>query len=166
LCSVIRSPALGVIRFGPQSVADRFALLAALPFFALLAGAGLLLFRKLGQWARLGALALWGCAIALLIGRTRGQAAVWRNSEALWAHSLAIRATPEAHTNLATFLDMEQRSAEALAHFRLAAALDPGDEATVHNLGKAFLRRGRLEEAAQSFAQLVALQPRSADYRV
>jgi protein O-mannosyl-transferase len=163
---VILSPALGAIRFGPQIVADRFALLSTLPLFALLAGAGPMLFRTLGRWARLGAIALWGCAIGLLIAVTRSQAAVWRNSEALWAHSLAVQATPEAHTNLATFLDMEQRSEEALEHFRRAAALDPRDEATLHNLGKAFLRRGRLEEAAQSFTQLVALQPRSADYRV
>lgn len=163
---VILSPALGAIRFGPQIVADRFALLATLPLFALLAGAGPMLFRKLGRLGRLGAIGLWGCAIALLIALTRSQASVWRNSEALWAHSLAIEETPQAHTNLATFLDMEQRSVEALEHFRQAAALDPRDEATIHNLGKAFLRRGRLEEAAQSFTQLVALEPRDADYRV
>jgi Flp pilus assembly protein TadD len=163
---VMLSPALGAIRFGPQIVADRFALLATLPLFALLAGAGPMLFRNLWGWARLGALGLWGCAIALLIPLTRNQAALWRNSEALWVHSLAIRVTPEAHTNLATFLDAEHRSAEALEHFRQAMALEPGDETTIHNLGKALLRRGRLEEAAQSFTQLVALQPCSADYRV
>ena len=163
---IILSPAVGTIRFGPQIVADRFALLATLPLFALIAGAGPMLFGKLGWLGRLGAIGLWGGAIALLIALTRSQASVWHNSEALWAHSLAIQVTPEAHTNLATLLEMEQRSAEALEHFRQAAALDAGDEATIHNLGKAFLRRGRLEEAAQSFTQLVALQPRSADYRV
>lgn len=99
---VIASPVLGVLQSGPQLVADRYSYLACIPF-ACLAAAGLeRLVRVRPRGAQLAAGGAVLVAAALLLA-TRAQVAVWRDSQALWEHAIAVRPdSPMAHLSLGT----------------------------------------------------------------
>ncbi len=84
--AVILSPVSGVAQAGPQLVADRYSYFACLPF-ALLAGSGLVaLARRHAAAARVAGLAI----VLVLAVATRAQARVWRDTESLWSHALAV----------------------------------------------------------------------------
>src|SRR5262249_18376149 len=105
---VILGPAIGVLRFGPQVVADRFSLLSTVPLFVWLAGVGVQLHRRL-NFSRIAAAGLWCCIAALLLTLTREQGAVWKNSEALWRRALALHELPETQDGLGNALKSQGR---------------------------------------------------------
>lgn len=87
--AVIVSPVLGVLQSGPQLVADRYSYLSGLPL-ALLAGGALVALAARaapGRALALGVGGLWIGAVALL---GASQVRVWRDSETLWRHALAV----------------------------------------------------------------------------
>jgi tetratricopeptide (TPR) repeat protein len=159
--AVIVSPVLGLLQSGAQRVADRYTYLACLPF-ALLAGAGLeRLVRRGPQAARL-ALAGVGALCALLFALTWRQTQVWRDSETLWRHVLAI--DPEsyiAHHNLSVVLQQEGRIEEALASEQRSIEAHPGkgNEQSRHSLGNLYLRLGRRDDALAAFRGALGVAP-------
>src|SRR5881409_4389481 len=92
---VILLPVLGIFQSGPQIAADRYTYLAGLGW-AILGGAGLLSCWRSSRRSKTGTPATWlltGIAFCVVVGLgvlTWSQAKVWRDSERLWAHTLAI----------------------------------------------------------------------------
>src|SRR5437870_9543454 len=92
---VVLLPVLGIFQSGPQIAADRYTYLAGLGW-AILAGAGLLSCWRSSRRSKTGTPATWlltGIALCVVVGLgvlTWSQAKVWRDSERLWAHTLAI----------------------------------------------------------------------------
>jgi tetratricopeptide (TPR) repeat protein len=158
---IILAPAVGVIRFGPQIVADRFSLLATLPLFFLLASVGGLIHRRLGSSWKIASTALCWCVAAALLVLTRAQCAVWRTSETLWTNALSLRELPEAHNGLAGGLKDQGRNGEAELHYREALRLNP-DYADAHNNFAILLDlEHRPTEALEHFKRAAELDPKN-----
>ncbi len=128
------APVLGLSQAGPQLVADRYSVLACMPF-ALLAGGGLLRAWTAGGALRSASQALAAAAFVVLCVLTRAQTSHWKDDASLWRHANAVR--PE----------------DALIHGQLAGVeselgLQAGDAAT---------RRAHFERAAAHYERELQL---------
>ena len=64
------------------------------------------------------------------------QTSFWRESEALWTHTLACTSSNHfAHNSLAAVLDRKNRSDEAIEHYRQAVEMCPIYATAQNNLG-------------------------------
>jgi tetratricopeptide (TPR) repeat protein len=150
-------PMIGLVQFGSHAMADRFVYLPLVGLaLALVWSACNLSAGRLGKPHRT-LLTAFLLAVILLAWKARIQVGVWRDSETLYRHSLAITG-PNALVdyNLGTVLAAKGREAEAVAHYRRALAADPTDAAARFNLGNALLRLERYPEAAGEFRLLTA----------
>src|SRR5438445_8837463 len=134
---VVLLPVLGIFQIGLQIAADRYTYLAGLGW-AILAGAGLLSCWRTSRGSKTGtpaALLVAGIAICVVVGLgvlTWNQVQVWRDSERLWAHALAIDPdSPVAQTDFEYELDRRGKLAEAIDHYRQALRIKP-DYALAH----------------------------------
>ena len=106
------------------------------------------------------AVALWSALAVTLYRRN----AVWETSLALWSDAAAKsprKARPHAGVGLA--LHWLGRNEEAILPYRRAALLAQGDSAKegsiLSDLGTVLLRTGRIDEAVEVLARVVALAP-------
>jgi tetratricopeptide (TPR) repeat protein len=85
--------------------------------------------------------------VALSIQSWR-QTRVWRDSEALWRHALAVT-TPNcvSHGSLARFLWSKQRVAEAVPHFEAALTIQPENVEFHNTVALGLMQLGRPSEA-------------------
>lgn len=187
------APVSGLVRSGPEPVADRYAYLATVPLAV--AAAGVLARRPRARAA--------AAALALVLGALSWrQCLTWRDTETLFARAAAVGAIsptsyrmelgliregrrrfdeaeacyreavrldpgrPAAANQLGAFLGRRGRTAEAVPWFERAVAADPGDAAAHDNLGRALAALGRLDPARQHFAEAVRLRPADRDARV
>src|SRR5438552_1214159 len=141
---VVLLPVLGIFQIGLQIAADRYTYLAGLGW-AILAGAGLLSCWRTSRGSKTGtpaALLVAGVAICVVVGLgvlTWNQVQVWRDSERLWAHALAI--DPDSP------VAQQGKLAEAIEHFQEALRIKPDDALAHTNLGLALTLQGKLAEA-------------------
>src|SRR6059036_2556697 len=156
---VVLLPVLGIFQSGPQIAADRYTYLAGLGW-AILAGAGLLSCWRSSRRSKTGTPATWlltGIALCVVVGLgvlTWSQAKVWRDSERLWAHTLAIDPdSPLAQNNFGYELYRQGKLAEAIEHYRQALQIKPDYALTHTNLGLALIRQGKLAEAFEHLQQ-------------
>ena len=152
---VILLPVLGIFHNGPQIGADRYTYLAGLGW-AILAGAALL-----SGWRRLPFL-LTGAALCVLLGLgalTWNQAQVWRDTEKLWTHALALDPQSWAAQNaLGVALAQQGKLTEAIEHFRQALRIGP-DYARVHNnWGEALRNQDKPSEAIDHFREALRIR--------
>src|SRR5213594_1463782 len=162
---VVLLPVLGIFQIGLQIAADRYTYLAGLGW-AILAGAGLLSCWRTSRGSKTGtpaALLVAGVAICVVVGLgvlTWNQVQVWRDSERLWAHALAIDPdSPVAQNNFGYELDRRGKLAEAIDHYRQALRIKP-DYALAHtNWGAALGRQGKPAEAIEHFQQALRIKP-------
>src|SRR5438309_986795 len=156
---VVLLPVLGLFQSGPQIAADRYTYLAGLGW-AILAGAGLLSCWRSSRRSKAGTPATWllaGIALCVVVGLgvlTWSQAKVWRDSERLWAHTLAIDPdSPLAQNNFGYELYRQGKLAEAIDHYRQALQIKPDYALTHTNLGLALIHQGKLAEAFEHLQQ-------------
>src|SRR5881296_3519414 len=162
---VVLLPVLGIFQSGLQIAADRYTYLAGLGW-AILAGAGLLSCWRTSRGSKTGtpaALLVAGVAICVVVGLgvlTWNQVQVWRDSERLWAHALAIDPdSPVAQNNFGYELDRRGKLAEAIDHYRQALRIKP-DYALAHtNWGAALGRQGKPAEAIDHYRQALRIKP-------
>jgi tetratricopeptide (TPR) repeat protein len=150
---------------GPIHMHDMHAYLACMGF-PLLAAAGLE--RALDRASRPTAVFAIALALLLALGaQARVQAGVWRDSETLWRHALAIEPTRnDAIYRLGRVLQDEGRYDEAISLLRAQARTAP-DMARANLVGL-YVRRAEKEaaqrrwpEAAASYRAAAALAPES-----
>jgi tetratricopeptide (TPR) repeat protein len=155
-------PVAGAVQNGYQIAADRYTYLPSIAWAVLAAGVALAGGRRraaAGPWARPALVAVPAVAIALLAGLTWAQCRVWRSTEALWAHALAIAPSAMGYTNVAVRLDKQGRLGEALALHEKAVALQPDFALARFNMAVTLQHQGRLGAAAESFERALALRP-------
>jgi len=159
---ILLLPVIGVFHNGNQVAADRYSYLACLGW-ALLGGAGV-------AWSwdakgrgritpRLGGLLLALAAVVIvgLAGLSTLQIRVWRDSETLWRHAVALDPTSAfAHFHLGDAFSAAGRAVEARAEFERALALLPdrlpNAKAAFHaSLGLLLQRQGDLAGAEQNY---------------
>ncbi|HEV2689387.1 MAG TPA: tetratricopeptide repeat protein [Bryobacteraceae bacterium] len=142
-------PVLGFLDNGPQITADRYSYLACLGW-ALFAGAAMLLWNRDRRrpWFIPAAA---GVAILALGGLTWRQVQVWRDSETLWAYTLATEPSFLAYVNMGNLLADHGDYLWALDHFRQAVKLNPDFPSAHLGLGGALLSLNHADEAAREF---------------
>lgn len=143
------APTLGLVPFAHQAIsttADRYASLALLGPALATAWAS----RRCG--ARVAAPA--GALVAALAAASAVQAAAWRDTRALFEHTLAVNpASALAATNLGLVAERQGNLTEARARYEAALVMRPGHARAHQNLGLLLARAGEWEAAR---AQLVA----------
>ncbi len=169
---VMLFPVIGVLGFGLQAHADRYTYL---PQIGLLIAFTWLIVDLAANWERRREiLAIAATASVLLLGACAwNQTRVWKNSETLWSHVLAV--SPEndvAHTNMGIVLMERGRTDEALSHLQTALDLRsrgaPAQNdlslALIHtNLGFAFAQKGDVDLAINHLRMAIASQPKYPD---
>jgi tetratricopeptide (TPR) repeat protein len=128
---VTLAPVIGIVQVGSQAMADRYMYLplVGLAIAVGFAGADA---AAAGSGRRAVAAAAVAAVLALCVV-TRAQLRVWRDSEALFRHALAVtRDNHVAHAYLGTALLEQGRTAAAIAEYRRSLAVRP-DQVTVAN---------------------------------
>jgi tetratricopeptide (TPR) repeat protein len=158
-------PVLGIVQFGRQIAADRYSYLACLPW-ALLAGAGALYSQQLQKAGRIGNRAFGICKamaimVLILLGLlTWNQSQIWRNSETLWHHALAVDPQSSfAHHMLAIALHNRGKANEAIEHYRESVRLDPNFVQAHYNLAGFLAKQGGFSEATYHFRRAIEIDP-------
>jgi protein O-mannosyl-transferase len=173
---VILSPVLGIAQSGPQFVAERYSYLSCLGW-AILAGGGLLYFWQAwssGRIRRTIFIAGMGSACVLLVGfgfLTWRQTQVWKDTETLWRHVLAVTddsyfKSRAAHYNLGNLLVTQNRLEEGVRQLREAVAIAPGFVSGHFNLANALVSQGKLEDAIEEYHQTLRLEPTHVKARI
>lgn len=149
-------PMLGLVKFGPQLVADRYSYLSCLPL-ALLAAAGA---ERLARRAQPETMALGGVLLVALTALTWRQCAVWHDTDGFFAYVLAEAPdTAIARHNVGRRLEARGRLDEAASEYRRAIAINP-DYALAHNsLGLLLARRGDQKDAEPELREAIRLKP-------
>jgi tetratricopeptide (TPR) repeat protein len=152
-------PMIGLVQVGQQALADRYTYLPGIGLLILVVWAVTDLWRvsDRSKWA-LGAGAV--VLVGLLGLKTRQQLQHWRNSEALFSHTLAVtRDNSVAHYSLGSALAVQGRVAEAIPHFREALRLNPQNVEALNDLGLALVLEGAVTEGIGFYQQAIAAQP-------
>ena len=150
-------PMIGLVQVGNQAMADRYAYLPLIGLFVIVVWAA-------AEWARARHfstkyLAAAGLAILLALSAvTRKQLSYWHDDFSLWAHALAVtQRNYVAENNLAHALIKQGMYDDAIAHFRAAAALEPGDPVSLLNLGIYAQEHGDFQQAAARYELVLHL---------
>jgi tetratricopeptide (TPR) repeat protein len=170
-------PVIGIIQVNLQAHADRYTYLPQIGLYLIIAwSAGDLLKTSNAQRptpnvefgesysafnVRRWAFGVFCVVIVLALAITaRAQASYWRNSEALWNHTIAVtKDNYFAHASLADLLMRGGRVTEAIAHSEEALRIRPGDADAQNNLGLALLQTGDTARAAAHLEKALEIDP-------
>jgi tetratricopeptide (TPR) repeat protein len=149
-------PVIGIVQVGMQSMADRYMYI---PMIGLLLAAAWELPRQAAP------VLVAACAIL-----TWNQVHVWKDGVTLFEHALAVTSDNFiAHNSLGVELDQRNQPEAALAHYREAVRIRPGDRASETNYsqalfakGEGLINAGHLAEALPLFQEGLRHQPRNA----
>ena len=150
-------PMLGVVQVGGQAMADRYAYLPLIGLFFMFCWG-------IAEWAAQrnvprAALVVCGVAVCLALAVvTQRQIGYWKSNVSLWAHAAALtRDNFQAEANLGRALLDSGHSDQAIAHFRAADAIFPGDPLTHLYLGVWEQQHGKLPEAIHQYQKVLDL---------
>ena len=156
-------PVIGLVQVGSQAMADRYTYLTQIGLFIAIAWGAM---QVAGTWPyrRWGLAAVSAMAVAGLMGCAWQQTGYWRDSETLWAHTLACTSqNVTAHNSLGNALLSRGQVDEAIVHFRNALEIKP-DSADAHNsLGNALEHEGQVDEAIAHYRKALEFKPDHAD---
>ncbi len=156
---VMLIPVIGLIQVGLQGRADRYTYLPQIGLcFAIV-------------WLMRDLTKLWcqrkiilGVAATIVVGvlsiLSWRQTTHWRDSEALWRHTLTI--TPEsdvAHAGLAGILFVRGQVDAAILHYKRALALRDGNVAAHYGLATTLASERKVDEAIGHFEKALSIQP-------
>jgi Flp pilus assembly protein TadD len=161
-------PVIGIVEVGLQGHADRYTYLPQVGLYIALTWLAADVARPLPY--RKEILATLGTAIVIVLsGCAWKQTTYWRNSETLWAHTLAVTTDNDvALTNLGTSLMERGQLDDAFSYFQRALAIRSRSEHSHYNLslalihdsvGNVLARKGRLDEAIGHFRQAIEFRP-------
>ena len=95
--------------------------------------------------------------LAIVASRQLGY---WRNTVALFAHTVAVTGSnPSAEFGLGVGLEKAGQLEQALVHYRIAASIDPKDKRFHYNLGQLLRKQGQWQEAADEYQTVLILDP-------
>jgi len=159
------APVIGIVQVGAQARADRYTYLPQIGLWLALAWSARDLVRGRAWLARAAAA---GAALALLAfsAVTAAQCRVWRDTETLFAHALALAPNNHiAHINLAEERVAQGRPGAARAHAEQALAIAPESAFALAALAQAAALEARWAEAEAHFRRALERQPGQALWR-
>ena len=143
---VLVLPISGIVKYGPQLVADRYAYLSIAVFAIGLGFLPVTAWKKSAP-SRISAMAAAIAAIFTLALMTWKQTQIWHDSETLFRRGVAVAPRSViAHHNLAAVLAAEGRLDEAVDIYRRALAIQPYAEGNAE-LGRILAQQGKVDEA-------------------
>jgi Flp pilus assembly protein TadD len=150
-------PVIGLVQVGNQAYADRYTYFPQVGILiALCWGAADLARHRAGV-----ALAAAVAAAAVLAVLTHEQLGVWRDSLALWDHTVRTAGpSPLAMICRGEVLLERRRPDEAADCYREALRLEPTSARAMSNLGLCLLRQGKPEDAGRYFEDACRADPR------
>lgn len=169
---ILLAPVSGIVLVGRQLAADRYTYMSGLGLVMLAAGGVVWILAPRRLPARLAAGAAATLLLLTLGGLAWQQTRIWRDSEALWRHALAVQEDcVTCLNNLARALMRGDgagqgrltRLAEAEILLRQAVALRPDQPGPYRNLGALLIMAARWSEAEAVFAEYLRRWPISAD---
>ena len=146
-------PVIGWVQVGNQLIADRYTYLPLIGWFVMV------VWGLAGLPARRPALRWLGCGVAVLalaacVVLTRLQLAHWKNSEALFRHTIKVTSdNGVAHGVLGDALVLQHKWPEAAAELRLSIRYLPIRAKTYLVLGRVLEEMGKYAEAESYFRQ-------------
>jgi tetratricopeptide (TPR) repeat protein len=151
-------PVIGLVQVGEQAMADRYTYFPLIGIFTAIAFGIRDLVNRF-QFPKAAVASVVALTLAGCLALTENQLRYWRDSESLFAHSLAVtKDNPIAHLNMGNvFLD-EGKLNEALVEYHEAARLSPGFSLIHENLGRLLDQIGRPEEAMAEYRQALRLK--------
>lgn len=147
-------PVVGLLQVGSQGMADRYAYLTTLPFY-LFAGIGLV---SLLQYSKTISVILIIIIHLILIRLSIDQIKIWHHPFTLWDY--AVRSDPDSSVaqGLLGTVHMQLGNYEQAAkHFEFSVGL-ADHPLSRYELGRAYLRLSRIEEALGEFHKALAMQ--------
>jgi tetratricopeptide (TPR) repeat protein len=150
-------PMIGLVQVGRQAMADRYAYLPLLGIFVMLCWG----VADFAGAKRLPAMLLpvAGVVIVVLLGAVaRHQINYWADNQVLWTHTIEV--TPPnyvAEDNLGGTLLKRNRTEDAIAHFRRAAAIHPVDPISAFNIAFYDQQHGDLIGAVEGYKRSIIL---------
>jgi tetratricopeptide (TPR) repeat protein len=166
---VILTPNLGIVRIGNQIAADRYSYLPLMSGAVVLSTALCLLVRQ-HTLSLLGiGLTMVGLGtIAWLIPSTSDQCRTWKNSEALWTHTLSHG--PGGNAEVYNFMGKVRAKQgvpeSAMALYQESLRLNPRYADAHNNLGVCLAEQSRFDEAMVHFSEALAVNPHYAEARM
>lgn len=155
-------PVSGIVRLGPQGIADRYLYVPAIGLFLAAVWLGCDLWAGRSRFVRR---VLPGLAVVVLGLIAHRQVGYWRDSLTLWRHAAAVAAPSGVeHVNLGNALLGAGHEREAEAEFAAAIALQPADPRPLVELAILAQRHGDLARAETLLRQALARAP--ADARI
>jgi hypothetical protein len=156
-------PVIGIVPIGNQSIADRYTYVPLVGLFIAVAWEGLF-------WAGRSVvmrIALSGAAIASIVAcamLTARQLPVWRNTDTLFQHALAVTTCNwRVHDYYGNYLMKQGRTDEAVRQYEAAVQLAPEYVASHYGLGVANLEGERYYEAVTHLRKAVEVKPDHAE---
>ncbi|HTM09556.1 MAG TPA: tetratricopeptide repeat protein [Verrucomicrobiae bacterium] len=157
-------PVSGLIKYGPQLVADRYAYVPT-AVCAVGLGALLLVARKTLPRRSVLVSAFATAILFVFATLTWRQTHIWRDSESLFRRAIAVAPrSVVAHHNLGAVLAAEGRLDEAIEQYRLALAVRAYPEAHFE-WANALIRQGKTDEAEHQYREALKMDPSFAEGR-
>ncbi len=156
-------PTIGIIQISFYSHADRYTYLPGIGLA--MAGAWLVGDCSLGWKHRRAVLGGLTAAVtgALMVCAWK-QTSYWKNSETLWAHTLACTTGNfYAHLNLGAELLKKGKVDEAIDFYQKGLQTDPDNAGSHYNLGTALLQKGKVDEAISHFQRALEIKSDNAE---
>jgi protein O-mannosyl-transferase len=153
------APVIGVVQVNLQGHADRYTYLPQIGLYLIAAWGVADLSAK---WRHRRQIISVAAAIAIvgLAWRAWIQTNYWRDSESLWAHTLAVTSGNDtAHAHLADLLLRRGRVDESIFHSQEALRIRPDNADAHNNLGLGLLRSGHVNEAVAHLERSLEIQP-------
>lgn len=164
---VILLPYAGVAQNGPQIAADRYSYLACLGWSVLAGAAMLYCWRgwdggKVKRSAFFAGQATAAFLVIVLAFLTWQQSQIWRDSETLWRHALAINDRSFfSHHFLGTALMSKGEAAEAIKHFHRSLEINPYYASSRTGLANALFELGDLKQSVEQYRKALKIDPGS-----
>lgn len=152
-------PVIGLVHFGAQAWADRYAYLPLIGIFLIVVCGLNELWKARTSWRPflLAGCVLFPCACVALSWQ---QISYWRDSVVLFNRALAVNPNNTQAQNLlgVAYTDTGDFD-DAIAHFSVAVRLHPRNAEYQYNLGRALMGEQKFVDAENPLATAVNLQP-------
>jgi tetratricopeptide (TPR) repeat protein len=152
-------PVIGLVRFGPHKLADRYTYIPLIGLFVILA------------WGVPDLVKGWRCrrmvlamsTAMVLLGCMMGawlQVRHWKDSISVFKRAVNVTAdNAMAHNNLGVALSQKGHFKEAIHHYSEALRIRPDHVKAHNNLGLRLAEQGRLTEAIHHYSEAIRIEP-------
>ena len=153
-------PVIGLVQTGVQSMADRYIYIPSIGLFIVIVWGANDLLKRWPEWKRFlpvaGGVALAGCLAVTSI-----QLNYWRDSFALFSHTVGVTTDNYAAYNcLGNVLEQDGEKKEAFALYAESVRVEPDYPLGQFNLGMMLLEYGRPDEGFDHLTIAAKLMPR------